>query len=103
MPSLRLLSAGLLTLALGAAACGVGDHNVPDEANQGAPGPDSMSEGTATPSVPPPAGTVNPGASSGPGTYPDSAPPGAIGGPTTPGAGNPAQPPTPLEQAGDDS
>lgn len=103
MPRLRLLSAGLLTLALAAAACdGSGEHNVPDEANQGPPGPDSLAEGTATP-VPPPVGTVNPAAPSGPGTYPDSASPAAVGQPTTPAAGGPAQPPTAIEKVGDDN
>lgn len=104
MPRLRLLSAGLLSAALAVAACdSAGEHNVPDEANQGAPGPDSLAEGTATPASPPPVGTVNPAAPSGPGTYSDSAPPTAVGQPTTPTAGAPAQPPTPIEQAGDDS
>lgn len=103
MPRLRLLSAGLLTLALAAAACdGAGEHNVPDEANQGAPGADSLAEGTATP-IPPPAGTVNPAAASGPGTYADSAPPTAVGQPTDPAApGGPVPAPTPVEKAGDD-
>jgi hypothetical protein len=109
MPSLRLLSAGLLTAVLAAAACdGSGDHNVPDEASQGAPGQDSLVNGTNTPVAPPPVGTVNPAAPSGPGTYGDSASPAAVGQPTEPGAGGgsgvgPVQPPTPLEKAGDDS
>lgn len=104
MPRLRLLSAALLT-ALATAACdGSGEHNVPDEANQGAPGPDSLAAGTATPSTAPPVGTVNPAAPSGPGTYNDSAAPGAVGGPTSPATpGGPAQPPTPLESQGNDS
>lgn len=101
----RLLSAGLITVALAAAACdGSGEHNNPDEANQGAPGPDSLAAGTATPSAPPPVGTVNPAAPSGPGTYSDSASPSAVGQPTPTGAADgPAQPPTAAEQAGDDS
>jgi hypothetical protein len=103
MPRLRLLSAGLLTAVLAAAACdGSGEHNVPDEANQGAPGQDSLAAGTATPVAPPPVGTVNPAAPSGPGTYPDSASPTAVGQPTLPAAGGPAQPPTAVEKAGDD-
>lgn len=105
MPRLRMLSAGLLTAALAAAACdGSGEHNVPDEANQGAAGQDSLSAGTATPGAPPPVGTVNPAAPSGPGTYGDSASPSAVGQPTQTGAAQgPAVPPTPAEQGGDDS
>lgn len=105
MHRLRLLSAGLITAALAAAACdAAGEHNNPDEAAQGAPGQDSLAEGTAVPGSAPPAGTVNPAAPSGPGTYPDSAPPTAVGQPTSPSTpGGPAQPPTPVEKAGDDS
>jgi hypothetical protein len=105
MHRLRLLSAGLLTAALAAAACdGAGEHNNPDEANQGAPGPDSMVRGTDVAPAPPPVGTVNPAAPSGPGTYNDSASPGAVGGPTPSGAAqSPVVPPTPLETKGNDS
>lgn len=104
MHRLRLLSAGLISAALAAACDGAGGHNTPDEAGQGAPGQDSLVDGTAVPSSAPPAGTVNPAAPSGPGTYPDSASPAAVGQPTSPGSGQgPAQPPTPLEQQGDDT
>lgn len=102
---LRLLSAALITATLAAAACdGAGGHNTPDEANEGAAGQDSLSAGTAVPNSAPPAGTVNPGAPSGPGTYPDSALPAAVGQPTSPASGTgPAPAPTPLEKEGDDS
>jgi hypothetical protein len=102
---LRSLSAALIAATLAAAACdGAGGHNTPDEAGQGAAGQDSLSAGTAVPSSAPPAGTVNPGAPSGPGTYPDSALPAAVGQPTSPASGTgPVQPPTPLEREGDDS
>ncbi|HLM67298.1 MAG TPA: hypothetical protein VK358_07220 [Longimicrobium sp.] len=105
MHRLRLLSAGLFTAALAAAACdGSGEHNVPDEANQGAQGPDSLVRGTDVAPGPPPVGTVNPAAPSGPGTYGDSASPGAVGQPTPSGAAEgPAVAPTPLEKEGDDS
>jgi hypothetical protein len=105
MSRLRLLSAALITAAFAAAACdGSGEHNVPDEAAQGAPGQDSLAAGTDVPSSVPPVGTVNPAAPSGPGTYNDSAPPAAVGQPTPSGAAaSPVQPPTPTEQAGDDS
>lgn len=105
MSRLRVLSAGLLTAALAAAGCdGSGEHNVPDEANQGAAGPDSLAAGTATPGAPPPVATVNPAAPSGPGTYSDSATPPAVGQPAQTGAANgPVVPPTAAEKAGDDS
>lgn len=104
MPGLRLLSAGLLTLLAAAPCDGSGGHNNTDEAAQGAPGQDSLVDGTAVPSSAPPVGTVNPAAPSGPGTYNDSAAPGAVGQPTSPGSGQgPAQPPTPIEQQGNDS
>lgn len=105
MYRLRLLSAGLISATLAAAACdGSGEHNNPDEAAQGAAGQDSLSAGTDIPSSAPPVGTVNPAAPSGPGTYSDSASPAAVGQPTSPATpGGPAQPPTPIEQAGDDS
>jgi hypothetical protein len=105
MPRFRLLSAGLLTAVLATAACdGSGEHNAPDEASQGAAGQDSLVAGTDVAPGPPPVGTVNPGAPSGPGTYSDSATPGAVGGPTPSGAAaSPVVPPTPLEQQGNDS
>lgn len=105
MPRLRSLSAGLLFAALAAAACdGSGEHNVPDEAGQGATGADSMARGTDIAPAPPPVGTVNPAAPSGPGTYNDSATPGAVGQPTPSGAAeSPVVSPTPLETQGDDS
>ena len=70
MPRLRHLSACLLTAFVLAACDGAGDHNVPDEAEQTGNRADSAAAGTATPSTLPPAGTVNPAAPSGPGTYP---------------------------------
>ena len=88
----RPLSAAILSAALLLGACeGSGGHNVPDEANQ-ATGADSASAGTSVPSTLPPAGTVNPAAPSGPGTYPDSA--AAVGQSqgATPGSPNPASP-----------
>jgi hypothetical protein len=104
MPRLRPYTAGLLTVLALAACDGAGGHNVPDEANQGAPGADSVSAGTAVPNSAPPVGTVNPAAPSGPGTYGDSAAPGAVGGPTPTGAPEgPVQQATPSEKAGDDS
>ena len=94
MPRLRLFSAALLSLALISTGCAKGSDNVPDEANQEATGADSASAGTDVPSTLPPAGTVNPAAPSGPGTYPDSANPNAVGAPaesgTTPGSGAPS-------------
>lgn len=105
MRTIRLLSAALITAALAAAACdGSGEHNVPDEAGQGATAQDSLAAGTDVAPGPPPVGTVNPAAPSGPGTYGDSASPAAVGQPTSPASGQgPAQPPTPLEQTGDDN
>ena len=72
MPRLRLLSAGLLALAL--AACGSGSHNAQDSGDEVA-GSDSLQAGTDVAPGPPPVGTVNPAAPSGPGTYGDSASP----------------------------
>lgn len=94
MLRLRLFSAVFISAALAAAACdGSGGHNNPDEANQ-TTGADSMSAGTDVPSTLPPAGTVNPGAPSGPATSLDSAAPGAMGTSqgATPGSPNPANP-----------
>lgn len=79
MPRLRLFSAVLLSAALVSGGCARGGDNASDEANQEATGADSLSAGTDVPSTLPPAGTVNPAASSGPGTYPDSANPAAVG------------------------
>lgn len=92
MLRLRLVSAVFISTALAVAACnGSGEHNTPDEANQ-ATGADSVAAGTDVPSTLPPAGTVNPAAPSGPGTYPDSAAPAAAGQTqgATPGSPNPA-------------
>ncbi len=95
MLSPRLLSAALFSAALALSACdGAGEHNTPDEADQGATAADSAAAGTDVPSTLPPAGTVNPAAPSGPGTYPDSASP-AGAGPSqgaSPGSPNPANP-----------
>ena len=95
MPSPRLLSAAFLaaTLALAACGSGSGEHNVPDEAEQQTTA-DSAAAGTDIPSTLPPAGTVNPAAPSGPGTYGDSASPAAAGQSqgATPGSPNPASP-----------
>jgi hypothetical protein len=100
MPWIRLLSAGLLSAAV--AACGSGSHNTAD-AEDGAAGADSLSAGTDVAPAPPPVGTVNPAAPSGPGTYGDSASPAAVGGPTPTGAaGGPAQPATRADSAADD-
>lgn len=93
MLRLRLFSAAFISAALAAAACdGSSEHNNPDEAAQEATGADSLSAGTDVPSTLPPAGTVNPAASSGPGTYGDSAAPAAVGQTqgATPGSPNPA-------------
>ena len=94
MPSPRLRSALFLSAALALSACErAGDHNVPDESEQAATA-DSAAAGTAVPSTLPPAGTVNPAAASGPGTYGDSAAPPAVGQSqgATPGSPNPAAP-----------
>jgi hypothetical protein len=94
MPSPRLLSAAFLSAALALSACdGSGEHNVPDEAEQQTTA-DSAAAGTDIPSTLPPAGTVNPAAPAGTGTYGDSASPAAVG-PSqgaTPGSSNPATP-----------
>jgi hypothetical protein len=95
MPSPRLLSAAFLSAALALSACdGAGEHNTPDEAEQSATAADSAAAGTDVPGTLPPAGTVNPAAPSGPGTYPDSASP-AGATPSqgaSPGSPNPANP-----------
>ena len=93
MLRLRLFCAVFISAALAAAACDrSGEHNTPDEADQAAAGADSLSAGTDVPSTLPPAGTVNPAAPSGPGTYGDSAASGAVGQTqgATPGSPNPA-------------
>jgi hypothetical protein len=93
MHSLRLRSAALLFTALTVAACdGSGGHNTPDESDQ-ATGADSASAGTEVSSTLPPEGTANP-APGGTGSYPDSAPPTALGQSqgATPGSANPAAP-----------
>src|SRR5687767_11329220 len=93
MPSPRLLSAAFFSAALALSACdGAGEHNTPDEADQGATAADSAAAGTDVPSTLPPAGTVNPAAPSGPGTYPDSANPAAVGGPVQSGTTGPVTP-----------
>lgn len=92
MPRLRLFSAVLLSAALVSGGCAKGSDNVPDEANQEATGADSAATGTAVPSTLPPEGTVNPAAPSGPGTYPDSANPAAVGEPVQSGATGPVTP-----------
>ena len=89
-----MLSAVLMSAALAVAACdGSGEHNTPDEANE-TTGADSAAAGTDVPSTLPPAGTVNPAAPSGTGTYRDSAAPAAVGQTqgATPGSPNPANP-----------
>lgn len=93
MPSPRLLSAAFVSAALALSACGSGDHNTPDESETSPPA-DSAAAGMAVPGTLPPAGTVNPAAPSGPGTYPDSAAPAAVGQTqgATPGSPNPANP-----------
>lgn len=101
MPRLRLLSAGLLSLAL--AACGSGSHNAQDDSDD-TTGADSLQAGTDVAPGPPPVGTVNPAAPSGPGTYGDSASPSAVGGPTPTGAPDgPVQPATRADSAADDA
>ena len=93
MQKLRLLSAAFIIAALIVAACdGSGEHNNADESEQAATGADSAAAGTDVPSTLPPAGTVNPAAPSGPGSYPDSASPTAVGQSqgATPGSPNPA-------------
>lgn len=95
MLRLRLFFAVLISTAMAVAACdGSGEHNTPDEADQAATGADSLSAGTDVPSTLPPAGTVNPAAPSGTGSYPDSASPAAVGQTqgATPGSANPANP-----------
>ncbi|MBW3573011.1 MAG: hypothetical protein KY467_18095 [Gemmatimonadetes bacterium] len=95
MLRLRLLCTAFISAALAAAACdGSGEHNTPDEADQAATRADSAAAGTAVPSTLPPAGTANPAAASGPGTYADSAPSSAVGRSqgATPGSPNPADP-----------
>ena len=94
MPSPRLLSTAFLAAALALSACdGAGEHNVPDEADQGATAADSAATGTDVPSTLPPKGTVNPAAPSGPGATPDSAA-GGMGQSqgASPGSPNPANP-----------
>jgi hypothetical protein len=94
MPSPRLLSAAFLSAALALSACdGAGEHNVPDEAGEGATTADSAAAGTDVPSTLPPKGTVNPSAPSGPGTSADSAAAGmgqSQG--ASPGSPNPSNP-----------
>jgi hypothetical protein len=90
---LRFLSVLMLSAGAALAACdGSGDNHVPDEANQQTTA-DSMSQGTNITPVNPPVGTVNPGAPSGPGVYPNAdstvAAPGATGGPVQSGATGP--------------
>ena len=104
MPRLRLLSAGLLSTALLLAACdGAGSHNAQDD-NDDTTGADSLQAGTDVAPGPPPVGTVNPAAPSGPGTYADSASQSAVGGPTPTGApAGPVQPATRADSAADDA
>jgi hypothetical protein len=92
MLRLRLFCAVFISAALVVAACdGSGEHNTPDEGDQAATSADSAAAGTDVPSTLPPAGTVNPAAPSGPGTYGDSAAPAATGQTqgATPGSPNP--------------
>lgn len=94
MLRLRSLSVLLLTAGFALAACdGSGGHQVPDEENQAATRPDSMAAGTNITPVLPPAGTVDPGAPSGPGTDPSAdttvQTQGAVGGPVQSGATGP--------------
>lgn len=89
MNRFRLAAVGLVAASILAACDGSGGHNVPDEANQPANGPDSASAGTASSGTLPPAGTVNPAAPSGPGYDPATDSTGRLGAPTPSGATGP--------------
>lgn len=82
MPTFRMLSAALLTTVVAAGCDASGEHNVPDEAEQGVVQRDSLADGTAILVAPPPLGTVNPAAASGPDSIPGA-----------PGELNPQSPP----------